>query len=87
MFVELQVPPDNSNLNEYVEEYLNSSSLVGVYCENNCRQLCQAEKSSKVTRNAETEFLIVILTRAVETLDGYQLNRNRTTVTNDILIR
>ena len=87
MFVEFQVPPDNSNLNEYVEEYLNSSSLVGVYCENNCRQLCQAEKRSKVTRNAETEFLIVILTRAVETLDGYQLNRNRTTVTNDILIR
>ena len=81
------MPPDNSNLNEYVEEHLNSSTLVGVYCENNCKQLVQAEKSSKVTRNAETEILIIILTRAVETLDGYQLNRNRTTVTNDILIR
>ena len=84
MYVELQVPSDNSNLSDCIEEFFNSSSLVGVYCETSCGSLVQAEKSSKVTCTAETEFITVILTRAVETLDGFKINKN---TTNDVLIR
>ena len=87
MYVELQVPPDNSSLNDYIEEFFNASSLVGVFCENGCQSMIEAEKSSKVTRTAETEFITVILTRAIETLDGFQLNKNKVIPTNDVFIR
>jgi hypothetical protein len=87
MYLELQVPPDCSNLNEYIENYLNSSSAVGAYCENQCKKLVQSEKRSTLTTAGETEFIIVILTRAIETLDGFQLNRNRIKATDDVFIR
>ena len=87
MYVKLQVPPDNSNLNDNIEEFFNASSLVGVFCENGCQSVIEAEKSSKVTRTAETEFITVILTRAIETLDGFQLNKNKVIPTNDVFIR
>ena len=87
MYIELQVPPDNSNLNEYIEDYFNSSLHVGSFCENGCQSLVQAEKRSTMTQNAETEYIIVILTRAVQTLDGFHLNKNQIRATNDIFIR
>ena len=87
MYVEIPVPQDNSNLNDKVEEQLNTSTLVGLHCENLCEKFVQAEKSSKLTSVADTEFLIVVLTRGVETIDGFQMNRNRTVPTNDVLIR
>jgi hypothetical protein len=87
MYVELRVPPDNTNLSDCIEEFFNTSSLVGVHCETNCGSLVKAEKSSKVTCTADTEFITVMLTRAVETLDGFKINKNRTIATNDVLIR
>ena len=87
MYVELQVPPDGSSLNDYVEEYFNSCSLVGAFCENGCKQFAQSEKRSSLTKADETKFLTIILTRAVETLDGFQLNRSNIIPTNDIWIR
>ena len=86
MYVELQVPPNDSNLNEYVEEYFNKRSLVQVFCEN-CQSLVEGEKRSTMTSTAEAEFVVILLTRAVETLDGYQLNMNRINPTNDVFIR
>ena len=87
MYVEMPVPPENSSLNDYVEEYLNTSSLVGKFCEDGCQKLVQAEKSSRLTEAGETEFLNIILTRAVETLDGFKLVENKITVINDVIIR
>ena len=87
MYIEMQVPPDNSNLNDFIEEYLNSSSQVGIFCENGCGSIVHAEKRSTMTSIAETEFFIVILTRAMETLDGFHLNKNKITATNDVFIR
>ena len=87
MYLELPVPPNDSNLNEYIEDYFNGSSSVRFFCENGCNNVVQSKKISTLTRAAETEFIVVILRRAVETLDGFQLNRNRTIPTNDVLIR
>ena len=87
MYVEIPVPQDNSNLNDKVEEHLNTSSLVGLYCENMCEKFVQVEKSSKLSSVAETEYLIIVLTRGVETVDGFQMIRNRTLPTNDVFIR
>ena len=87
MYVEIPVPPDQSNLNDYVEEYFNISSLVGLHCGNACQTFVQVEKNSKLTLSGETEFFTVILTRAVETMNGFQLVSNRTMATDDVYIR
>ena len=87
MYLEIPVPPDNSSLNDYVEEHLNSSCLVGVRCESACQSVVQAEKRSTLTKNAETDFLVIVLTRAIETVDGFKLIKNKTTSTSDIFIR
>jgi DNA-binding transcriptional regulator of glucitol operon len=87
MHIELQVPPDNSNLSDCIEDYFNTSALVGRFCENGCQSFVQSEKRSRVSRNAETEFLVFILTRAIETMDGFQLNKSKVTATNDVFIR
>ena len=87
MYIELQVPSDDTNLNESVEDFLNSSSLVGFRCEDGCQQFVQAEKTSKLTAASETEFFIVILTRGMQTIEGFKLIKNRVTATNDAFIR
>ena len=56
MFMELQVPPDMSILNNYVESSLNTSELVTKNCEENCKVEVQAEKSSKLKRGLSTKF-------------------------------
>ena len=87
MYVEVPVPEDKSNLNNKIEEHLNTSSLVGIHCENLCEKFVQVEKSSKLTSVSETNFLIVVLTRGIETLDGFQMIKNRTVPTNDVFLR
>ena len=87
MFIELQVPPDSSNLNEYIEDHFNTSSRVGRFCESGCQRFGQAEKRSTMTLAEETNFIIVVLTRAMEILDGFQLNSDKVTATKDVFIR
>ena len=87
MFVEMPVPQDDTSLDSHVSDHFNCSSLVGVFCEDGCQQLVQVEKSSKLTVARDSEFLTVILTRAVETLDGFTLVKNEVISTNDVFIR
>ena len=83
----MPVPHDNANLNDAVEEFFNTSSLVGRFCDDGCQTLTQAENRSRLSLASDTEFFIVILSRAVETLDGFKLVKNRVTPTNDVFIR
>ena len=87
MYIELDVPEDGSNLNNHVEDYLCTSSLMGFNCENGCKKFNQFERRSTVTKIEQTEYIIILLSRAVETLDGYQINTNKVIATNDIFIR
>ena len=87
MYIELSVPVDGSNLNDCVEEYLCTSSLRGYNCEDGCKKFNQFERRSTLSKMKDAEFIIVLLTRTEETLDGYQLNRNRIIATNDIFVR
>ena len=86
IYVEIPVPPENSNLSDYVEEFFNMSELVGLHCDA-CKNFGQAEKRSELTRANEAEFLIIILARAVTTLDGYKLVEHKILATDDLLIR
>ena len=86
LYVEIEVPPDNSHLNNSVEEIFNISELFAMNCEN-CKKLVQKEKRLQLTTASESEFITVILRRTVETLDGYELNKHRIISTDDVFIR
>ena len=84
---ELPVPPNNSNLKDHVEDFLTKELNVGVYCEEGCDAFRQKIKRTAITNIEETKFITVILTRAIETLDGFQLVKNKIDATDDIEIR
>ena len=87
IYVELPVPPNNSSLNDQLEEYFNTGTLVDKFCEEGCKNFIQADKRSRLTLASETKFIIVILSRAVETHDGFDLVANKIDATNDLFIR
>ena len=86
-YFEIPVPPDNSELNEYIEEFLNEESLVGVDCEDGCAKFSQKIKRTMMTCTNQAGFLLVILTRGLDGVGGFQLVQNKTVSTNDIYIR
>ena len=87
MFVEMKVPPKNSSLSDSLEEYFCTSNLNARLCNAECKIICQFEKRVQISLVRETEFFIIILSRAIETLDGYQLDENQIISTNDVYIR
>ena len=86
LYLEIEVPPDNSKLNEYVEEVFNIGELEGIYCEA-CHSFAQKEKRSKLAMGSESEFIIVILRRGIETLDGFELIKHSSSPTDNVFIR
>ena len=87
MFVEMRVPLDNTNLSDSVEELFNGSTTVGRFCDGICQRFAQAEQCSMLSLARDAEFFIVILTRAVETLNGFKLIESQTIPTADVHIR
>ena len=87
MYVEMDVPPQNSSLSESLEDYFCTSNLNARLCNAGCKIICQFEKRAQISLVRETEFFIIILSRAIETLDGYQLDENQIISTNDVYIR
>ena len=82
----MYVPPDNSNLNESVEEFFNIAELVGMNC-GSCKKYVQAEKHTKLTQGSASEFILVILTRGYGTEENYHFVKNRTRPLNNVFIR
>ena len=87
LYIELDVPQDGSSLDSCIEDYLCTSTLRGYKCEDGCQKFNQFERRTTVTNIEESEFIIILLARGVENLDGYHFNTNKTVATNDIFIR
>ena len=87
LYIELDIPPNDLNLNEKMEEYFNMSELIGVHCDGDCQQVTQVEKRNQLTDATDTMFLLVILSRAIQTADGFAVNENKVEATNDVFIR
>ena len=87
LYLEISVPPNGSDLKNYLEQLLNEGSTVGVYCEEGCNAFTEKFKRTALTCSDEAKFLIIILTRGIETLDGYQLVNNKVKSTDVINIR
>ena len=87
MYLELDVPSNNSSLGNYVSEYLNTSDLVGMKCEDGCKQFVEVEKRSRISQSSETEFIIIILNRVMQTQEGYSLIDNKVSAIENVFIR
>ena len=88
MHVEMDVPPnDTYYLNDAVEEMFTINSLHGRVCHDGCQSFSQAEVNSRIKFIKDTEFFIIILRRAGQTLDGFKLIENKINPRNKVLIR
>ena len=87
LYVEMQVPPDNSDLSHHVEAMFNHHTRVAYHCEEGCQDFTEGEKRSTLFSIDDSPYLLVILSRALLTEYGYQLVGNKVHSTNDILIR
>ena len=87
LYLELPVPPNNSDLQEYVEDFLNNGSRIGSNCQEGCGGFQQKIKRTEVKNTDEAKFLTIILTRGVETLDGFSLKKNKIKATSSVNIR
>ena len=87
LYLDLPVPPSNSNLKDYVEDFLNEGSTIGLHCQEGCEEFTQKVKRTTLTTSDEAGYLTVILSRGIETLDGFQLVKHKIKATEDINIR
>ena len=87
LYLEMDVPPDGSNLSEYVEELINESCIVDYHCQDGCGVRFQAEKKSILKSCEDTELIIILLRRAVQGENGNLILDNKTISTDCILLR
>ena len=87
IYIELDVPPNNSILKDYVEDYFNTQSNFHSYCDGECKKLSNKITWTSLIRSDEAKFLIVILSRGIQTLDGFTFVKNKIDSTRNIQIR
>ena len=87
LYLEIPVPPNGSDLKNFLEDILNEGSTIGVYCQEGCNAFSEKVKRMALTCSDEAKFLIIVHTRGIETLDGYQLVKNEVKSTDVINIR
>ena len=87
LYVEIPVPPNGSSLKMYLEEFFNEGSAVLRECRDGCNAVSRKIQRTELHNSEEAKFLIVILTRGVQTLDGYKLINNKIDSTDIVNIR
>ena len=83
IYVEMEVPPEGSSLSKSVEELFNESYLVEYFCEA-CKEQFQAEKRLILNCVQNTQFIILLLRRAVQGDVGNIIVGNLISATDDI---
>ena len=86
IYLDMSVPPEGSSLKHYVEDMLNEGSRIVYHCES-CDTFGEKIKKKTVSNIDEAKFLIVILTRGIETIDGFKLVKNKINSADNISIR
>ena len=83
IYLEMEVPPDGSDMGEYVEEMINDSCIVQYHCQDGCQAHFQAEKRLMLKSANKSEFLIVLLRRSIMTENHVEIVKS----TNNLLLR
>ena len=88
LYVELDVPPSGSDLGDFVERELNQGYPVDNYhCQEGCGQRLTAEHKTTVHTIVDKHFLMIILRRVVDGVNGIEINQNRVKATGDVEIK
>ena len=87
IYVEIPVPPNGSDLKIYVEKFFNEGSSLWGNCKEGCKIYSQKTERNQLHNSDEAKFLIIILTRGIQTLDGYELVDNKISSTEPVTIR
>ena len=86
MFLELAVPLNGADLRKCVEDTLNEESFINADC-HKCQQEVQKTMRKEIVDCDDAQFIIVILSRGIQSLNGYQFIKKQCTATNPISIR
>ena len=87
LYIEMDVPPNNSKLNEFVEECFNGVCNVEYHCNDGCNQKNGAENRGTLKCCKDTEFLIVMLRRVVQGEEGLEILQHTVSPGDAIHIR
>ena len=87
MYLEMSVPPDGTALKMQMEDYLNEGTTMIYNCEDGCKKMSQKIKKMTLTCAAEAKFIVVVLSRGFDSMDGYTFLKNRNPATEDISVR
>ena len=87
IYEEMQVPPDQSNMKSFVEQFFNESVTVDSNCQDGCKEAGQGERRTTLKSTRDSEFIIIIFSRAVDSEQGYQILTNEVKSTDPIKIR
>ena len=86
-YIEMDVPPDGSNMKYFIEDTFNGFTSVEAMCTGSCNQSRIKQKRTELVPSILSNFIIVILSRGQITVNGYQFVGNRVTVTDDVNVR
>ena len=87
VFLEITLPPYNSSMKEIIENELNNTSFVEASCTESCKRMVRKTKRLEITNCEDVKFLIVILSRGVQTNEGYRFLKQKVDVLEDVFIR
>jgi hypothetical protein len=87
IYLEMEVPPNGSELSDYQEEMINESSRVQYHCQDGCQAHFQAETRSLLKSVRQAEFLIVLLRRSIMTENGIEIVENSIGSVKNISLR
>ena len=87
IYLEMEVPPDGSELSDYVEEMINESSIVQYHCQDGCQANFQAETQTMLKSVNQAKFITIILRRSMMTENGAEIVENRIGSIKNISLR
>ena len=87
IYEEMEVPQDQSKLKQSVEEFFNGSTFVDSFCEDGCKFRGVGIRRTELKSTRDSRFIILILSRAIVTVDGIRISTNKVTCTDTVDIR
>ena len=85
-YVELDVPSEGSLLKSSIEKFFNSPNVVDSTCDF-CKSNVQVEVRNQIFSIEETNFITVLLRRAIDTAEGLKINTEKIISTSDVFLK
>ena len=85
-FYELPVPQNRINLATFLEDLLSNGTEVKNSC-TKCKKKSMGIHRKTLTDVSKTKFIVLLFSRVLETVDGYELIQNKVDPTGNMILR